>query len=92
VGAEGGASRLGSRVGLDAREGWLLCREGAIIFRDIADKLDVLRVERDKCGRVGQYRAARRRVQGRPGRLSQRARRSALRLVRADKTNQSVKT
>jgi hypothetical protein len=33
-------------------------REGAIIFRDSAKKLDVLRRERGKCGHVGQYRAA----------------------------------
>ena len=33
-------------------------REGAIIFRDSAKKLDVLRGERGKCGHVGQYRAA----------------------------------
>jgi hypothetical protein len=32
VGAEAGASRLGSRVGLDAREGWLLCRARAPSF------------------------------------------------------------
>jgi hypothetical protein len=31
-------------------------REGAIIFRDVVGKLDVLRVECDKCGRSGQYR------------------------------------
>jgi len=31
-------------------------REGAIIFRDSAKKLDVLRGERGKCGHVGQYR------------------------------------
>jgi hypothetical protein len=30
-------------------------REGAIIFRDIVGKLDVLRVECDKCNRKGQY-------------------------------------
>jgi DNA polymerase III epsilon subunit-like protein len=30
-------------------------REGAIIFRDIVGKLDVLTVERDKCGRFGRY-------------------------------------
>jgi hypothetical protein len=29
-------------------------REGAIIFRDIVGKLDLLRVECDKCGRRGQ--------------------------------------
>ena len=33
-------------------------REGAIIFRDSAKKLDVLLGERGKCGHVGQYRAA----------------------------------
>ena len=31
-------------------------REGAIIFRDLVGKLDVLRVECDKCRRKGQYR------------------------------------
>jgi len=31
-------------------------RDGAITFRDIVGKLDVLRVECDKCGRKGQYR------------------------------------
>jgi len=31
-------------------------REGAIIFRDLVGKLEVLRVECDKCGRKGQYR------------------------------------
>jgi hypothetical protein len=31
-------------------------REGAIIFRDLIGKLEVLRVECDKCGRKGQYR------------------------------------
>jgi hypothetical protein len=30
-------------------------RDGAIIFRDIVGKLDVLRVECDKCGRRGSY-------------------------------------
>jgi hypothetical protein len=30
-------------------------REGAIIFGDIVGKLDVLRVECDKCGRAGRY-------------------------------------
>jgi hypothetical protein len=34
-------------------------REGAIIFRDIVGKLDVLRVECDKCGRAGRYRVDR---------------------------------
>jgi hypothetical protein len=29
--------------------------DGAIIFRDIAGKLDVLNVECDKCGRRGRY-------------------------------------
>ena len=33
-----------------------MAAEGAIIFRDIVGKLDVLRVECDKCGRKGQYR------------------------------------
>jgi hypothetical protein len=31
-------------------------REGAIIFRDLVGKLEILRVECDKCGRKGQYR------------------------------------
>ena len=31
-------------------------RDGAIIFRDIAGKLTVLRITCDKCGRSGQYR------------------------------------
>jgi hypothetical protein len=31
-------------------------RDGAIIFRDIAGKLDVLRITCDKCERSGQYR------------------------------------
>jgi len=30
-------------------------REGAIIFRDLVRKLDVLNVECDKCGRGGRY-------------------------------------
>jgi hypothetical protein len=30
-------------------------REGAIIFRDPVGKLDVLKVEREKCGRRGRY-------------------------------------
>jgi len=34
-------------------------RDGAIIFRDIAGKLAVLRVECDKCGRRGCYRVDR---------------------------------
>jgi hypothetical protein len=34
-------------------------REGAIIFRDIAGKLDVLRITCDKCERSGQYRVDR---------------------------------
>ena len=34
-------------------------REGAIIFRDIVGKLDVLRIESDKCGRRGRYRVDR---------------------------------
>jgi len=38
--------------------GIIMPREGAIIFRDSAKKLDVLRGERGKCGHVGQYRAA----------------------------------
>ena len=32
-----------------------MAREGAIIFRDTAGKLDVLNVECDKCGRRGLY-------------------------------------
>jgi hypothetical protein len=31
-------------------------RDGPIIFRDLVGKLDVLRVECDKCGRRGRYR------------------------------------
>jgi hypothetical protein len=34
-------------------------REGAIIFRDIVGKLDVLSIECDKCGRKGRYRVDR---------------------------------
>ena len=34
-------------------------REGAIIFRDIVGKLDVLRIDCDKCGRRGRYRVDR---------------------------------
>jgi hypothetical protein len=34
-------------------------RDGAIIFRDIAGKLDVLRITCDKCERSGQYRVDR---------------------------------
>ena len=30
-------------------------REGAIIFRDLVGKLEVLNVECDKCGRRGRY-------------------------------------
>jgi hypothetical protein len=30
-------------------------REGAIIFRDLVGKLDVLRITCEKCGRAGQY-------------------------------------
>jgi hypothetical protein len=30
-------------------------RDGAIIFRDLEGKLDVLDVECDKCGRFGRY-------------------------------------
>jgi hypothetical protein len=30
-------------------------RDGAVIFRDIVGKLDVLNVECDKCGRRGRY-------------------------------------
>jgi hypothetical protein len=38
------------------REGWLdMPREGAIIFRDLVGKLDVLNVECEKCGRFGRY-------------------------------------
>ena len=37
-------------------EGWLVMRrEGAIIFRDLVGKLDVVRVECDKCGRHATY-------------------------------------
>jgi hypothetical protein len=31
-------------------------RDGAIIFRDLVGKLDVLNVECEKCGRRGRYR------------------------------------
>jgi hypothetical protein len=31
-------------------------RDGAIIFRDLVGKLEVLNVECDKCGRRGRYR------------------------------------
>jgi hypothetical protein len=31
-------------------------RDGAIIFSDLIDKLDVLRVKCPKCGRAGRYR------------------------------------
>jgi len=31
-------------------------RDGAIIFRDLVGKLEVLRIECDKCGRKGRYR------------------------------------
>ena len=34
-------------------------RDGAITFRDIFDKLDVITVQCDKCGRFGQYRVDR---------------------------------
>ena len=34
-------------------------RDGAIIFRDIDGKLDVLKVECDKCGRFGRYHVER---------------------------------
>jgi len=30
-------------------------RDGAIIFRDLVGKLDVLNIECDKCGRRGRY-------------------------------------
>jgi hypothetical protein len=30
-------------------------RDGAIIFSDLMGKLDVLRIERAKCGRFGRY-------------------------------------
>jgi hypothetical protein len=33
-------------------------RDGAIIFADLIGKLSMLRVERPKCGRSGQYRLA----------------------------------
>jgi hypothetical protein len=36
-----------------------MLREGAIIFRDIVGKLDVLRIECDKCGRRSRYRVDR---------------------------------
>jgi hypothetical protein len=32
--------------------------DGAIIFGDLIDKLDVLRIECPKCGRSGRYRIA----------------------------------
>ena len=31
-------------------------RDGAIIFRDLVGKLEVLNIECDKCGRRGRYR------------------------------------
>jgi hypothetical protein len=31
-------------------------RDGAIIFNDLIGKLEVLRIECQKCGRVGRYR------------------------------------
>ena len=34
-------------------------RDGAITFRDIVGKLDVITVQCDKCGRFGQYRVDR---------------------------------
>ena len=34
----------------------MMPRDGAIAFRDIVGKLEILRVECDKCGRKGQYR------------------------------------
>jgi hypothetical protein len=52
-------------------------REGAIIFRDIVGKLDVLNVECDKCGRRGSI----------PRRSADRAvwhRREVVRVVRRD--------
>jgi hypothetical protein len=33
-------------------------RDGAIIFSDLIGKLDMLRIERRKCGRSGRYRLA----------------------------------
>jgi hypothetical protein len=33
----------------------LMPREGAIIFRDLVGKLDVLNADCDKCGRFGRY-------------------------------------
>jgi hypothetical protein len=43
----------------DATAGCHMPREGAIIFRDIAGKLTVLRLECEKCDRSGRYRADR---------------------------------
>jgi hypothetical protein len=34
-------------------------RDGAIIFRDIVGKLDVITVQCDKCGRFGRYHVER---------------------------------
>jgi hypothetical protein len=34
-------------------------REGAIIFRDLVGKLEVLNIECEKCGRRGRYRLER---------------------------------
>jgi hypothetical protein len=34
-------------------------RNGALIFSDIAGKLDLLRIECGKCGRTGQYHVGR---------------------------------
>jgi hypothetical protein len=33
-----------------------MSRDGAIIFRDLVGKLDVLKIECEKCARSGQYR------------------------------------
>jgi len=33
-----------------------MSRDGAIIFHDVVGKLTVLRIEREKCRRSGQYR------------------------------------
>jgi hypothetical protein len=42
-------------VCLKATGGFEMPREGAIIFRDLVGKLDVLNVECDKCNRFGRY-------------------------------------
>jgi hypothetical protein len=43
-------------VKFGAKDVTTMPRDGAIIFRDLVGKLDVLRVECDRCGRKGQYR------------------------------------